>query len=1080
MLKKMIPSVILLACFVGRIDAVAADTSIDLSGTWEFQLGPSAAEKTMTLSMSSQKMPEVYNDTIMLPGTTDTNQKGIKTVGGSKGTYTRRYKHIGLAWYRRTINIPNEWKSRNTELFIERALWKTTVYVDGNKQGEYDSLAAPHVYNLGIIEPGLHTLTICVDNSMIYNIGDKSHSYTENMQTIWNGMIGRLELRCQNGITIKAVRSRLGANDSEADQLLVTTDNRALAPKECSISLELTDSAGEKKRSINKCTLQPGVQNINCPLPPNIVRWDEFNPHLYDAQVIVQAEREKTIWQGKLGFCHPGHDGTYITINGRPTFLRGNLDNCHFPLTGYPPMDKAAWLRVWNIYRQFGLNHVRFHSWCPPEAAFAAADEVGIYLQVEAGVWIDGWMKRRVASSPQGISDNNIPVRDFVEREMKRIVDAYGHHPSFIMFCIGNELGSSDFKSLAKLVKHTSQYDNTSRLYSCSTARVLQAEVDGFFVSHENSAGDMRGLHGSRTDWTYDDVKKGAPNTPLILHELGQWPIWPRWSEIEKYTGVVEARNLKQFKALAQENHLARDAEFQSASGRFSVLLYKAEIEAALRTRTYSGFHMLGLQDYMGQGEALIGILDMFYDLKPGIINSEEYRQFCSPVVPLAEFERYTWASGEAFSAILKISNFSPTAINRPISWKLCSQNGETLGQGSIDKEVLQGTVTDVGQVSVKLNTAVPLACRLEVAIDQTPYKNTWPIWVYPARTKVNVPQTVLISQGFDDRTIQALDLGESVLLIAADCMNEDNSQKNNFMPVYWSLGWFPGQNATLGLTCDPQHPLFRLFPNNGYCDWQWYDIVNDSPAMIINELPNDYSPIVEPIDDFHLARRLAAVFETKVGRGKLLVCVYPLLDRLDSSACRQFYDALLTYAASDEFQPPIELPLDWLKRNLAPQAKAPTADEKAFGSLDAALWVQVAEKAERLGKTIPYSAELDVTMSQKDGYGYQLTGEGAWNDAGAKVLFGKSIKLEITLPTGVEGTVYVKFNDRNQNNRKGRIVFENRSFVLGEHAEKEGRWLQFDVMREDTLDNTLTLQADTTSGPNLQIDELIFVSAKK
>ncbi|MCD6175081.1 MAG: glycoside hydrolase family 2 [Planctomycetes bacterium] len=908
---------------------------IDLTGTWQFQLGPSAAENTMTPPASPLEPPATFNDTIRLPGTTDTNHKGIKTTGSVQGTYTRRYRHIGRAWYHRTILIPKDWQDRDIELFIERALWKTTVYLDGQRHSDCDSLATPHIYNLGPIVPGTHTLMICVDNSMIYNIGDKSHSYSENMQTIWNGMLGKLELRALQAVQIQAVRSRFSSTDSKTGQWVLMLNNTTGKPTTCSISFDLTAAAEEKRTSIIEVLLQPGLQKIVCPLLENLTRWDEFKPHLYDAQITVQAGQEKTQWQGKLGFCQPGSDGMHITINGRPTFLRGNLDNCHFPLTGHPPMDKAGWLCVWNIYKQFGYNHVRFHSWCPPEAAFAAADKVGIYIQAEAGVWIDGWMKGRVASKPEGISDKNPAVRDFVSREMKRIIDAYGHHPSFIMFCTGNELGSSNFETLSDLITQTRQYDDTSRLYSCSTARRLQPEVDDFFVSHQNPAGSMRGLRGAKTDWTYDNVKRGAPKTPLILHELGQWPIWPAWDEIDKYTGVVEARNLQGFKELARKNHiLSQDAEFQAATGKFSVLLYKAEMEGALRSKTYSGFHSLGLQDYIGQGEAMIGVLDMFYDLKPGTITPKQYRQFCCPVVPLAQFTKYTWTSGETFTALLQISNFSDGPIDRSIVWKLIAQNGKTLDQGIFEKILPQGTVTDLGRISLQLNTDIPLACTLELAVKDTLYKNTWPIWIYPALLKIDTPETVLVAEGLDDETLEALNAGKSVLLMAADCMTAANTHRNTFMPVYWSVSFFPGQKKTLGLTCDPNHALFKLFPNNGHCDWQWYDIVKDSSAMILNDLPADYRPLVQPVDDFHLARKLGTIFESKVGKGKLLACVYPLRKRLNSPACRQMYAALLEYAAGNDFKPETELPIDWLKKNLTPQTQAKVSDQSPIGQM--------------------------------------------------------------------------------------------------------------------------------------------------
>ncbi len=1050
--------------------------SLDISGSWQFELGEAAKKDTFAPSASILVIPKQFSDTIALPGTTDTNKKGTKTTGSTKGTYTRRYKHIGRAWYQRTINIPVDWEQEELELFIERVLWKSTIYIDGVKKGDYDSLAAPHIYNLGKITPGEHTLTVCIDNSMIYNIGDKGHSYSENMQTIWNGMLGQMYIKPLPTVSIKAVRRAIHPTDKNEDVMLVVIENRSQDTITCTIDTECSKNNTKIYSTSPKIPIPPGILKFQFPAS-EMERWNEFEPNLYETKITVKSDKGTDTWQGKLGYCVPGSDGTHITINGQPTFLRGNLDNCHFPLTGHPPMDKDGWLRVWNIYKQFGLNRVRFHSWCPPEAAFAAADEVGIYLQPEAGVWIDGWMKSRVKSKPNGISDNNKPVRDFVGQEMKRIIDAYGHHPSFVMFCIGNELGSSDFNVLGKLIEETREYDGNVRLYSCSTARTLQPEIDDYFVSHRNPAGGMRGLRGAKTNWDYDGVKHGAPKTPMILHELGQWPVYPDWSEIDKYTGVVDARNFKNFQGSATKKHLEKHSKwFQEATGEFSVRLYKAEMEGALRSKTYAGFDLLGLQDYMGQGEATIGILDMFYDLKGDFITPVEYRKFCSPVVPLARFSKYIWLSGESLKAQIQVSNFSAKNINSSLNWKL-TYNQEVIEQGTFENaEIFQGTLTDIGEIRINLKTDIPLACKLIVEIPDTDYANSWPIWIYPAKASTDTPDTIKVVDSIDKATLQNLEAGGTVLLMTADSINKSNARKNGFMPVYWSQGWFPGQKKTLGLVCSPIHPLFKYFPNEGFCDWQWKDIIDNSQSIVLDDLPPDYLPIVQPIDDFHTNYKLGTILETKVGKGKLLICSYSLRKRLKSPACRQLYSALLSYASSDEFKPASELPIEWIKNNFIPLKKINTSNQNPVSSGSAALWIQLGNNANKSKQNIPYKPALDLVKSQTEGYSYNIKPDGVWKDQGGCVAFGKTINLTINLPKGVEGTLHVRFNDWNQNGRSGKLIFENRDHTLGDHIGSNGVWVKFKTMREDALDEELKLKTTVTSGPNLQIDEFIFI----
>jgi len=479
----------------------------------------------------------------------------------------------------------------------------------------------------------------------------------------------------------------------------------------------------------------------------------------------------------------------------------------------------------------------------------------------------------------------------------------------------------------------------------------------------------------------------------------------------------------------------------------------------------------------MGQGEATIGILDMFYDLKPGIITPEDYRGFCQPVVPLARLSKYTWVSGETLSSQIQVSNFSAGDIKSPVEWKLIKSDGAVLDKGTLKSGIIkQGRVSDIGEVSVNLETSVPLGCRLVVSIPGTDYANSWPIWIYPADASTDTPENIEVVNVLDADGIARLKAGVTVLLMASGNMDESIEFKNTFMPVYWSQGWFPGQKKTLGLLCDPSHPLFEQFPNEGFCDWQWNDIINNSATAILSGLPADYRPLIQPVDDFHYNRKLGTVFEGRVGEGRLLICTYPVRDRLDAPACRQLYSALLTYAASEAFQPTQSLPVEWLEKNFAPREEANVSTQSPVGSGNAALWVQVADKAEGAERNLPYKPALDVVKTSEKGYGYNLTAAGAWKDQGGCFAFGTKLELTIDLPKGVEGTLHVRFNDWNNHGRTGQLIFENRIVDLGEHGGDKGLWVQFKTMREDALDNRLNLKAVPSNGPNLQIDEFIFI----
>jgi hypothetical protein len=62
--------------------------------------------------------------------------------------------------------------------------------------------------------------------------------------------------------------------------------------------------------------------------------------------------------------------------------------------------------------------------------------------------------------------------------------------------------------------------------------------------------------------------------------------------------------------------------DFFYTSGKLSVQCYKEELEAAARTKRLAGYQILDIQDFSGQGTALVGILDAFMDNKGHVQDS--------------------------------------------------------------------------------------------------------------------------------------------------------------------------------------------------------------------------------------------------------------------------------------------------------------------------------------------------------------------------------------------------------------------------------------------------------------------------
>lgn len=886
-------------CALAALPLAAQTSVIPLEGTWQFRLD---AEK----SGSQMKWHEqrFEGDVIFLPGSTDQAGFGLKTAASSRGWLSRPFVYEGPAWYQRQVVIPDAWRGKRLELFLERPHWETRVWFDDREQGMRNSLSTPHVYDLGTaIEPGRHIITICVDNSYKIDVGRNAHSVTDHTQTNWNGIAGRIELRATDPVWIGHVHitPRLAAKSA---LVRVTVHNAAGSP----VTVRL--SAAELSTQIEV----PGAEAIaELTVPFAAAKpWDEYEGNLQPLTVSLAAGPYRDRWQGRFGLREIAVRGKQFTLNGRPIFLRGTLECNIFPLTGYPPMNVEGWARLFRTAREYGLNHFRFHSWCPPEAAFEAADEAGFTLHVELPVW-------------SGAVGKDPVLTDYMRAEAHRIQDAYGNHPSFTMLCLGNEL-RGDFDAMDKLLGELKQRD-PRRLYTFSADHVRRqpGPTSDYYVAHNTASGPVR-IHGARYTKTNDGTMRDHSahaarfTIPMVAHELGQWVTFPGYSEIGKYQGVLKPRNLEAFRArMEARGMLDQNRDFQLASGRFAWRLYKEDIEASLRTPDWGGVQLLQLQDFPGQGEALIGLLDSFWESK-GIMEPEEMRGFFGETTALAKFAKFAWTSDEAFSASLMVAHYGKMPLKGAIAeWSL-KDGAKVVASGATKPTgIALGQVAALGDINVPLaNIAKATRLRLEVKLPAARTQNFWDIWVYPSREPAP-PGGILISRTLDGAAKRKLAEGGKVLLTLQAGTQTSGTMPMRFLPVFWSLSWFPKQPGHLGVYCDPTHPALADFPTSSGSDFQWWDVTENSAAFLLDDTPSGFRPIVQVIDDYHRNHKLGAVFETKAGRGRLLISSFDLIDGLASRpATRQLRSSLLAYMASPKFDPRFELPANLLDRLLA------------------------------------------------------------------------------------------------------------------------------------------------------------------
>ena len=862
-----------------------AQKTINLSGTWDFQLDRSGS------SNASQK----YDDTIKLPGSILTNGKGDLPSIDTKWTgslydssyyynpYMEKYRHtgsikfpffltpehyyVGYAWYRHNAEIPRMWKKNRVILFLERPHIETTVFVNGKEVGHQMSLSVPHEYDItDYVKFGKNnSIAIKIYNGIEnVGVGQDSHSVTDQTQGNWNGIVGKIELRSQKSIfTVKTFPD-------------LTTGNMKVLVNDKEYNLK-----------------------IDNPQP-----WSEFTPILYTRSIVYRGDTIPVTF----GFRKIEVKGRDIMLNGRPIYVRGTVENCNFPLTGYPPTDVESWKKIIQKCKDYGINTMRFHSYCPPEAAFIAADSLGFYLQPEGPSWPNHGVKL----------NHGQHIDQYLTEETKKICDYYGNHPSFVMMAAGNEPAGDWVTWCNNWVNTMKEYDN--RHIYCG------ASVGGDWawdnLSEYHVKGGARGLDWDHnapqcTDDYFTQIEyprnykgKEPNNSPIIAHEQGQWCAFPDFKERSLYTGPYKAKNFDIFEDLLDKNGMASQAEkFLYASGKLQVTAYKYEIERNLRTKDYSGFLLLGLNDYSGQGTALVGPLNVFWKEK-GYVDSKEWKEFCGDIVPLAKFPKFVFQNTDTLNIPIEVYNASEGEIkDADIIYSIVDKDMHNDIIAKYNATIKYGKNNEIRPISQQLN-GIKTPSKLTLKVSVNGNTNEWDFWVYPAKVEMPKTKDIYITDTLDSKAIKILTNGGKVLITAGKKIRYGNDVKQTYLPVFWNTSWFKMRPPhTTGACIMNNHPIFKDFTTDSWQNINWWELVNKAQVMNLQEFPEEYQPIYQPIDTWHVSRKLGMIVEANVLKGKLLMTTFDINNNLNKRiVARQLRKSILEYMSSNEFKPEITL----------------------------------------------------------------------------------------------------------------------------------------------------------------------------
>lgn len=920
---------------------MTANQQISAAGAWQLCLDPAPC--------TYGAPPAAFPQEMTLPGTTAQQQLGTYNTERCDDCLTETYPFAGQIWLRKTFTLDAALLDQPCLLHLERTRM-TQLWVNGQYLGSENSLCTPHIYDLTGHLAETTELVLCIKNTDYPTSG--GHMTSPDTQTNWIGVTGAVRLEFHEAVYLSDLQTY-----PDVPHRRVTVKGILHGAEQVTAELVHGDSAHAADDLAWQETLtadDTGAFAVTLQYPADYPLWSEYNPNITALTFHLPNGESAAV---KFAFRDFKACGDHFEINGIPTMLRGKHDGLLFPLTGAAPTDGREWMRVFQTMKAWGINHYRFHTCCPPDAAFEAADYAGIYMEPELPFWgtVDA----------EGGEKYNAAEQAYLLREGLRICKAFGNHPSFCMFSLGNELWGSP-ERLGEIIE-TLRNADPRPLYTQGSNNFqhmpLQLPQEDFWTGVRTGKGRL--IRGSYADcdapigrmqtdapsaaWDYEEylmphaashaagadeaeieiqygtgvrrVKAAAheadfvPTVPVVTHEIGQYNCYPDYDEISHYTGVLEARNFEIFRERLEAAGMGdRARDFFESAGAFSRDCYKNEIEAAMRSPHIAGFQILDLQDFTGQGTALVGMLNALLENK-GFIEPEQWRGFCGDLVPLARFDSYVAEAGKPLNIglALRVSRPQIDAQTLEISF-VCGAHTQ-----SVDMPVPAAAAgyLPLGEIGFTLPEDLQGSALLTLSLPQEHIRNTWNLTVLPPVRPV--PQVITVHSYSEAEPY--LQKGARVLLLPEQITEKI---EGFYCTDFWNYHMFKiisesmGRKVpvgTMGLCINLAHPIAKAMFSSHYSTPQWYSAVTHSDSAVLDAAPAGYRPIVQTVDNVERNHRLGVIFETAVGAGRLLICTVRLHEAPQDLCINRLHCALADYLQSDAFAPAEQLPPTLLRK---------------------------------------------------------------------------------------------------------------------------------------------------------------------
>jgi hypothetical protein len=911
--------------------------SIDLCGEWEFKLDPldvGRAQKWFEAAVPYERrirVPGAWNAQGVAFESADQlrayeekcleEQKALNKLGtlGVQRESERLFSaYPGPGWYRKKVTIPAGWTGRIPWLIFDGVHREAEVWVNGQSVGTHHSYLTPFRIDLSRHAKAGETITITarVDARRRKEV-DPLMGCLDTLDFLyvtWGGLHGRVRLEA-TGVTRMEDVFVVPQLASETAEIRLAIKGATTGP--FVMAAEILGASGASVIAVKEAIVGDATEAVLAARIPKAKLWSPKTPYLYTARVQLLSDGAvidtRSVRFGMREFKVAG--GKFL-LNGKPIFLRGYGDDCIFPNTICPPADKSEFHRRLSLAREYGFNYVRHHSWTPPEEYLEAADELGLMLQPEfpfAYRW-------------------DLPTTPEAKRsalaQWEAVIRLNRNHPSIVAWCLGNELYDS-FDLAPEMYGAAKRLDPTRVVIDsdgCNFKHKDRETLD--FLVVQFGEGNSIGFQDSKYSIPKDVTK------PVVAHEMGYFVTLPDLKQLDLFQGGVRSYWLLQARDLtARQGLQTAYPDWLASSYRLQAASLKSNQEAARRSRL-SGTSVWLFQDYPNCAE---GVVDMFF--RPKGVRPEEFRKCNAPTVLLLDAPRRSWRSGETVDFKFVVSRFEDEpSDDATLRWELKSGT-ETLASGV--QERLQITADGVQELpALKLEMpswtrAGQLMLKAELVDANGKTENSWNLWVFPTELQASrkvrssgfdalrkvypwglehtlnpapADTDLLVTTRLGQAALDYLKAGGRVILLEPEPVFR--VEKTNFRLSSWDGG---GPSGTI---LDAQHPALRAMPSEGWCDLQFYPLIQGSKTVLLDSLPAKIRPLVRCIDrPTRLANR-AYLFEASVGQGKLLVSGFNFTRAIDSQdpAGIFLFDQLVRYALGSDFTPEVSLPEEALK----------------------------------------------------------------------------------------------------------------------------------------------------------------------